>query len=309
MARVSTSATAYKSTDNGTTWTEQDVANKPTFSGSQAASAFLVSTDIRIAWVSSTGIKIVDFDTSTDTYGTPTAAATSSTSSCQFVYLAQLSGGNDRIYDLDNGGTVLMYWSEYSGSWSARTLVSDNLGGNAAAQPQFLLGTSDVIHLWWQNDGFALRNVYYRQLSAAGVLGAIQTIISGSSSFNAIGRPVIWNGKIVLPYVRQAGFGDNRPAVMIGDTEASPTWTSEDIDASQPDADHCFAWVDGSTLYVWYLVEDNNTLHQIYYAENSGSGWSTPILFYDEVADPITPAPPTQFVHNLSFTKLASGQN
>lgn len=307
MARVSTSATVYKSTDSGLTWTEQDVSNKPAFSGSQAASAFLVSTDIRIAWASASGIQIVDFDTSTDTYGTPTAAATSSTSSCHYVYLAQLSTGNDRIYDLDGPGTELMFWSEYSGTWTARTLVSSNLAGDAAAQPQMLLGSNDVMHLWWGNNA-GLKNLYYRQLAADGSLGSIQTLVTGSTVYIFTGRAVIWNGKIVLPYVRQAGAFDFRPAVLYGNPETAPVWTSEDIDASQPDADNTFAWVDGSTLYVWYLVEDNSTIHRIYYASNDGSGWSSPTLFYDEASDPILPVPPFgQFVHNLSFTLFAGG--
>lgn len=304
LARVGNNVTVYKSVDNGATWAIQDAANRPVMAAGQGAAVYYsgAGTVLDIAFSSALGIQLTTFDMATDTFGVVTAALAQNANA---LWLTQLSNGAFRVYLLDAGFAAhKTRWAEYSGGvWGAATIVSTNIADSRL--PQFLLQSNDILGLFWQ-DAAGVQNVYYRQLSAAGVLGALQTIIAAAPAAVTLGRPLIWNGKIGLPYIRRIGF-NTIPAIMWGNPEAVPVWTSEDTAPAETDGNNSFLALDGPNLRYWYLVEDNANIHRVYYTVNSGVAWGVPVLFYDEVTDPVIPAPPVQVIHNLTFSELSYG--
>jgi hypothetical protein len=294
----------YKSVDNGQTWTNKDTANRP--STSQSIDASLNGTLFTIVYTSSSvgdPLKIITFDTATDTFGAPSVDG-------------PLTNGNARIAQFASGDFCVLYGGFTlgiqavvifsAGAWGTPVQIPNAKNSIAA----ILIGANNIAQLFYFDIQAPGLNVFLRTFTNAGVLGAEQNVFS-SAVLNPtpqagipIGRSVIWNGNFVVPYY--GGVAGNQAGVWIGTPYTAPVWAFTlvnpvvPVEGNPPDPASdfsAFALIDNSnnlTLF-WITTSDITQtlqvppyLNQVQYAINAGTGFGAVQVFYDE---PVNPPP------------------
>lgn len=324
---------AFKSTDQGVTWIEQDAAGAPSVALYDLAYAGGIAYVLHNF---TTDYQLTAFNTATDMWGASSAALTPTVVAgyvCSSARIARVSSGD--VYAFLNYGQIVppytggfIQYAIFSGAaWSALT---DFVALNPAILPsirQLIVDPLDVIHVFYQsgipNVVFPLQpqDLVHNTVTTGGVIGAPQVIETGLPGIAfAPGYCSVWNNKLIVPSYT-AGSSE-RAGVWIGDPYTAPVWTFEQVDniawGPDPEDEDVFSFVDGDgVLHLFWITLDFNPadpadiIDRMYYATNDGSGWSAPVLFYDEVTDPQQedPAidPYDQFLHTLSVTKLANG--
>ncbi len=324
--QVTSALAVYKSIDGGATWTAQDAANGPILNGGGTVSLNYAVTQrgniLSIIYppLVYTGQRIVTFDVSTDTFGAPSAAGP--TAQLRIAYLLQLPSSGDlyAIYEKPATSPQSIFYAVFSGGiWATPVqITAETLNSSLLV---VLLDPDERIHVYYDIPGSELKEVTV----LAGVVAAATTVRTGGGNddFNEMGQPTIWGTKIVLPYIFEVG-GIPLAAVLVGDTFAGPTtWDAPHVIDTVPTVTiagedlYVFALVslDGLTAYVFWIALDygnpSAVIDQMWYASNSGSGWSAPILYYDAVANPQQEDPSVlpinQDLHTISVAALSNG--
>ncbi len=296
--------------DVGGTWTLMDSAGAPDQGSQQGRLNATYNSGtgiIAILYVLTTPshIKIVEFDTGTDTYGTATAffATTGNNSSMGFW---QQSGGDYVVLTTD--GTDVFYVVNSGGVWgSQNTIFSANVtiyGGQVDA--------IDTFHFIYTTG----TSVFYRQLDVAFSVSGATTITTAWDNTSHRPNLIVNATKIAIGYVEHSTV--DSLIVSVGTPLASPSFTPGTIETAGANtlnfsyATPAFGIADD--LNVFYVALDYTTMTIIDEVRQSTfdgvSTWSTPIVYYDETDNPPSdgvPNPMAQFIHDLHPIELAQG--
>lgn len=309
----------YKSDDGGGTWAIQDDANSPPIN----LTAFDLGVDTSfqgtnlifgIIWVSAfPSITLFTFSTLTNTWGAASAPG------------PNVVTGNENKIDppfrivRSASGDIYVFYAEWIGA--NQTIQYDVYSGAAWAGPLELVGATGTIFNYIESaleDSTGLFHIFYRKaatqaavsaslyhitLTSGGVIGAEDLIDATLSQFPT-GKPIEFDGSLVVPFYNSAAL----TGVWLGTPTAAPVWSFlllntlswppevHDVGDQVPAAGspeygaRAFAFVSGGVAYVLWQTTNgdafNYTVNRLYFVSNFGSGWSNPILLYDENLDP-----------------------
>jgi hypothetical protein len=308
----------FKSTDNGVTWNRMDQTHAPRIAVGGVQTMFdplLIGTVFSILYGNSSGgaPKIITFDTATDTYGAPSVDGPGSAS---MVRLAMFSNGDLLAVYLDTSVPGPSFSIYSGGAWGAEVSFIGNVSITG-----LVMGADDIARLFYYTHPAGV-TVSMRTFTHAGVIGAQQAVFSSTyranqeSTFNEfpVGRIVIWNGNLILPYYGNPAGSGFQAGIYIGTPYTAPVWTfllADTLVWAGTELDsYAYAFIDsGNNLVLfWCSVDTANNISQIYFAVNSGAGFGAPVLFYDETANPPVGAQFGPVVRTLSATLFANGK-
>lgn len=303
----------YRSTDKGLTWVEQDSANHPTLpqTNDRPGSVFFDSSSgiIYILWRSQDG-SFEDLVVSTFSTGTNLYTGTSSNSAVAkeafFPAIYRQSGGTVVVVTQEGNPTQsLKYFTLSGGIWAGPTALG-------TVSSPFVYGvvvdSSDRGQLFYSD---AAGNLKHALISAGLTLGTPTTLASTPPwDENDIDQR-IWNNKIVMAWTET-----NVLKVAIGTPLSAPVFTTYTVDT-----------VGGSGNLTYPTLaqdKDGNLVVFVAYTDYSGSpiidelsmwtfdgvsSWGSPVLFYDEVANPPSNSRPqiNQFIHTGAAYQFPSG--
>jgi hypothetical protein len=304
----------YKSTDNGTTWTSMDAANRPQTNGN--ADAILNGTVFTICYGSNTvanPLKVITFNTATDTFGAPSVDGPLTNGVAR---LGQFASGDLCIWF---GGFTLgiqrvVIFS--GGAWG----VPVDIPNNKNAVCSIVMGVNNIAQLFYYDLNAPGLNVFYRTFTNGGVLGAEDNVVSSTVPNVSLGLPfgkvIIQNGNFILPCY--GGPNNNQAGIWTGAPYTAPVWTFTIVNSvaqgPQPAGDtDAFAFLDSSNNLILFWITLNSVpsiaINQISYSINSGTGFAPQVLFADETAYPQTvdPSAVGNVLHTLSAVRYADG--
>jgi hypothetical protein len=324
---------AFRSTDNGVTWAEQDAAGTPD-AGSQSGYFYTFNDPSRNAidvlyrngTLGSPGnhIIICTFNTSTNTWGTPGTPFAISTipgNATIIRYCIYKQSGGDWVVisaRLSFGPTVIrLYYLTYDGAtWSGSTNLTsanndggDVWGGRLNANGNFY---------FLSTGGASAHDLFLYQLDPTFVLSTKITLtppgVFFNSSFPSADMSMTFWGadSIAVGWVSTSGNVQMR----IGTPLSAPVFTSYTIASTTGSEAFYYARpiVDASgNLNVFWIKRDASTTpitNQIYRSTFNGSSWSSPIVFYDAVVDPppgIFPGFTVTLLHKFDAIELSPG--
>ncbi len=245
-----------------------------------------------------------DFDTNTDTWGTPASGASYGAVSGIFnrEFLAYEKSNGDYV-GLFNTSTNLYYFTVIAGVWSSVTSIRAGLSkltGNG------VVDSADGYGFFTQESGTI---VSYRYLDAAFTLSGA-TALTGSRS-NKRTSAVLFGTSIAVAYTLTNGD----VVARISPSFTAPAFTNYTI--------YSVASVDETTSYGTVAVGLAGDLNLFFVVTNFNvspivdewrqstfddiSTWSTPIVYYDETDNPpddTVPDPLNQFLHTGDFIEL-----
>ncbi len=298
--------------DDGGDWARKDDAGSPD-AGTQLGYLYPVlnaSTGVIRVFYILTGDSLFhycDFDTNTDTWGTPSSGASYGATSGAFnrSFLAYRKSNGDYV-GLFNTSTNLYYFTVIAGVWSSVTSILTalaTLAGNG------VVDGADGFGFFTHESGTI---VSYRYLDASFTLSGA-TALTGSQS-NKRSTAVAFGSGIAVGYT----LTDNDVVVRISPSFTAPVFTGYTI--------YTAASVDESTSYASIAVGLASDLNLFFVVTNFNSDpivdefrqstfdgvstWSAPTLFYDETAHPpadTVPDPLNQFLHTGDFRELPQG--
>lgn len=305
-------ANVFGSIDGGLSWQQMDPANTILGDYNRPRAAFDPSTGIiTVAYVlqgspvSTSVLRLKDFDTATDLWGAEYAATGPACNMADAGLVIKATGEKvfffHGLLGTSDGRTM---WSQWNGTaWSTPILVADNVGsggGNrfrgAAIEP-----ASQNIHVVYQHSdtAFSPATYYHRVLKADLTLGAVSTldtevdarvdVSQGLPLTFFAGNVYVWmlrgtsyNAKVGSPASLPSSFSE----LFIADAPTE-NWAPDDSSNHQDLIGLVSA--DGSQLIVLFIWEigprgDDDSLATVrMYRTNSTSGttWSTPTLWFD----------------------------
>ena len=299
----------FKSVDGGATWVAQDAANDPILPSDFLDIAFSDPNIHVIYWAQGTTVyKVKTFDTLTDTWGAASANGPPEqdpNAIDQSVRLVRVASGDlyALYFDVPGANGVINYQVLSGGVWSAATPLVGSVGTVHNYPISAFVDSLDVIHLFYRKVPVYNSDtgpVYHITLTTGGVVG-VEEIVNPASTSQRYGRAVefVAGDSYLIP----SYDGSTIAGVWEGTPRSAPVWTFTLVDTIPPAAGvtdvSAFAMVNPAgtvALLLWGSSDDpapydlNNpatfTINNYYYAVNTGSGWSAPILLYDEVADP-----------------------
>lgn len=288
----------YKSTDGGETWTACDFGNSGNHRGNYAVAYDGVST-IRMFWAGFTTFTFVaasynDFDTTSDTWGTPIGGGPVS----DMVFAAQfMADGSNLLFMGRESGiatTFYRYARLSAGTWGAAAALDANAdsGLGTAAAPQALSTCTSpdgtVVHTCfaWLVAGDQYQ--CYQAVTQAGALGAFASILSdqGEGTFQL----AVFGTNLVFTFIDPVTTAEG---VIIGSPISAPVLSAGSlIDPGYPaDLTLIAARVGailtvGSTLYVAYILQSadltaNNRIRFLSTGNSADptSGWTASTAF------------------------------
>lgn len=308
----------WLSTNQGTTWTEQDTPNHiPRTANVTGQSVYFNSATgvIQILWQGPGApgfvLKVTAFDTGTNAYGA-TSAASPDLQNPSGAAIYQQSGGT--IVVAVNvgvgGGNALKQLTLIAGVWAGPTALG------VVTDPQLEVrgvaeDSSDRGHLDYNGPGAEL---WYATISAALVLSAPQQLSVNYSG--DITDQKIWGNNIVIAWIETNAGTANILKVAIGTPLAAPVFTTYTVDtvsgASEQFIGPEISFDKDGNLVLF--VTDFNIAGDIdrllkYAFSSATSAWGASVLFYDSVTNP--PAGGVSLFDQLVFTgasvQLASG--
>jgi hypothetical protein len=304
----------YKSTDGGATWNSMDAAHGP--NTSLTAQPILNGTVFTIVYTSSTvgnPLKIITFDTATDTFGVPSVDG-------------PLTNGNARLAQFASGDLCVWYGGFtlgiqqvviFSGAaWGAPV----NVPNAKNSVLTIVMGPNNVAQLFYFDIQAPGLNVFFRTFTNGGVLGSEQNVFSASvlnQSSLPTGPVILRNGNFILP--AYGGVNGNQAGIWTGAPYTAPVWAFTLVDpvgqGPQPAGDtDAFALVDGSNNLILFWITLNSVpvvpINQMSFSINSGAGFAAPVLFADETAYPQTvdPSAVGNVLHTLSAARYTNGK-
>ena len=288
----------YKSIDGGSSWTEMDQAGTPSNIQGQLIAFQETNGNIDILFRRSVaagdGLQVVQFSTSTDTYGTASSASAAAHPMTGVFY--RQSGGT-YVYVYTDG--TLRYMTNSGGVWAGPTSLRAATG--------LLTGvadSSDRCHLFTNEVGF---QITYRQLSSSFVLGSATTF-TGNAFLNGGGYAIVWDPDSVAVIY---GTDSGTEKVQIGTPLSAPVFTAYD-GVFPVDSVATYSYLllvqgsDGKLNAFIIAVENPDLIDEIRQAVFDGvSTWASPIVFYDELTDPPPNSIPSmQFLHTASAVQI-----
>lgn len=325
-APVTGNLKVFKSIDNGKTWNSMDDAHSPA-TDSSTAEAILNGGVFTICYCAGTinnPLKVITFNTATDTFGVPSVDGPFTGSSAR---IAQFANGDLCIaYDQFGGGSPVNALIFSGGAFAAAVLIPNSKNSIGT----IVMGANNIAQIFYYDQNAPGINVFFRTFTDGAALGAEQNVFSSATFINTpgsgipIGRTLIWNGNFIVPYY--GGPNGNQAGVWTGAPYTAPVWSFTIVDpvsqgpqvpGVQSGDVAAFAFVDSSNnlLLMWITQNDGanpnpplpGSINFISYAMNSGSGFGSPILFYNETTNPQTvdPLHPNDFLHTLSAAKVS----
>lgn len=261
-----------------------------------------------------TSLKICEFDTNTDTWGTPTASVTVADLSNKWGFTREADG----TYLVIGGRSGHLYYITNSGGvWSAVT--DTTLAASVGLLAGGLIDGSDNSFVLLNESGF---NMTLRYLSKTRVLSSAVVITTVRA--NASQRPgMCFYGAsgIAVGWVPSSGGNHGNVMVSIATTATAAVFTDYSVYSSYgPFLNEVHSYItpvigaDASTLNVFFVALDNDVpLDQIMQSTFDGvSSWSAATVYYDEITNPpvngLTPPGNTaQFIHTLQAIELPQG--
>lgn len=306
------------------TWTVQpnglDAANAPD-SGSQSGrlqvfddTAATGKIAVLYLMTDLTSLKICEFDTNTDTWGTPTASVTVADLSNKWGFTRR----SDGTYVVIGGRSGHLYYILNSGGvWGSITDTS--LAASVGLLAGGLIDASDNSYVLLNETGTAMS---IRHLDSSNVLSSGVTITTVRAT--ASGRPgMTFYGAsgIAVGWVPASGGSHGDVMVSIAPNAVTPVFADYDVYSSHgPFLNETHSYItpvvgsDTTTLNVFFVAVDNDVpLDQIMQSTFDGvSSWSAPIVYYDEITNPPTngltpPGNVSQFIHTLNPIQLTQG--
>lgn len=305
---------AWRSTDGGDTWSEQDSANHPATSatsGMKHQHVVASGSTLYIAYTpsGSSRMQITAFSMSSNTWqarqdsgiAPDVANNVSGTgprlftrrSDGSFVVLHQ--GTPEKVMGTEYRRAKVFYYA--SGAWngpydvqgSANSPIADTLPGHEYHYDvrSIVLGAGDRVHLTYSNTNVG--NLFHRILKSDNTFLTQEGVqLSLGSAAYSVGVPMAYadgdNTKLFYPFV-----GATSQPLMAGRTTSADTlsWTEETISAtttSDPEyttAPPGAAAADGTTIHTFWA---DDTTQDIYRDSDGGSGsWGTDTEWKDAV--------------------------
>lgn len=277
----------------GGAWTEQDSSNTPDpgmQSGYGVVSVKGTVISICYLMVYQFDLKIVTYDTATDTWGMAGADYRLAYPLFRFAFVQR----SDDIYVVVAGSPFRLYYLTYSaGAWSTQNdLLLE--GGNVA---DGVIDASDRIHIVFNPTQTLPVGIVYYQISATYVISATPFVVTVGLFQTSPGLPSIalWGSDTVVigfvPYDNPDAFSVN---VYMGTPLSAPVFTrsvvydptgvggfSEKVNTVR------FATGLDSSLNCFFIDTDNlpGPAMKILQGIWDGSAWSVSI-FYDAIANP-----------------------
>jgi hypothetical protein len=316
--------------DVGGTWIEQDAGGSPG-RGIQTGigSASLNGTIIAVCYLTTSGsipnafLTICEYDTATDTWGTPTAPIILPSAMQQFVFVQR----SDLTYVVVGCYALRIYAiTNTSGVWSSINYIR-NPGGlilnqgwiDASDNIWFRMQPEEFIFDFTSNSSPLCRvsssYVFSQfptsaQIFAGVTAGAVRALLSPSPySYSHFPATILWGGTTIAT----AYFApDNNLHVLIGTTLAVP---GTDYTVYTPAAGEQISYyylaegLDGS-LNLFFVRSTSAPLNRVVQSVFDGvSAWSAPTTFYDAIVNPPQNgiAAANQVISSINAIELAAG--
>lgn len=298
----------WRSTDSGSSWSEQDSANHrgtSTTATQKVVHAEKLGTTISIVYRGPSNYWHVTFSMSSNTWGTATEAigyaGQVNVAGPLAMGMAVRSDGS--VVTFANSAPESIMGTSYrrvthrnfsGGTWGSNV----DVGGTGVAahydMRAIVLGSSDRVHLFWTDE--TNLDLKHRSLTSANVLGTIQTVHANTLGNLAypVGLPVLNGSEVVIPFLEVGTVDMYAARATSADT---PTWsTSQLITATNAESlnSNCGALaVDSSTVYAVY---PNDADQDIYVTNDGGTGtWGTEVEWKDAIT-----------CQGISITKITS---
>lgn len=306
-ARVS----VYLSTNSGLTWTEQDAINAPSAPDTGIVS-YLDPSDhnIYIGYIdngSPSQYRMVEFNTTTNQYGTPSAAS-SNTTSTEFFFCRRTNG--DGVVFRVNISSNLVYNICSGGVWAGDVVIVSTPGKSVEAG--LYDPASGAFHLVLVQESATIQYIHLASdFSTSGVVNLHETF------YGVGGRPTLalyGTNSIAVGYAPLSGA--DWVVVEIGTPRSAPVFTRYGVFVAPN--------INEADSYVTLKVDSQGVLNVFWIRVNllvdpfvdeldqstfNGATWSTNTTYYDEITNP--PAngltQPDQFLHTLDAVQLSDG--
>lgn len=294
-----------KSTDNGSTWNRQEDGNGSSISANGIIPLF---TALQILWffgaVNPIDVFDADYTDEQDfTFSGDSFGALNSDNSTTYVGAMRAGFRSDAsVLVAYASGASLVEGRIFSGSWAAPFTIDATATGGSYA---LLVDASDVGHVLFLVGG----SIDYRTVTGAGT-------VSGSVTIPDIIEPtdqaVADSGSLYLPFIQTSGL--HARAILEVATGATsnpataswsqyPVWSGT-LDATSEDSSS-FAILDGSDLLVFWINTTALGIARVYSARFNGSGFDSPVLFYDSSLYPPAGSTQNPTMRGLSVVNLA----
>lgn len=257
-----------------------------------------------------TDLKIVEFDTATDTWGTPTASVTVQNFSQRWGFTRRSDG---TYVVLGNRTGHLYYILNSGGTWGSITDTS--LAVNSSIEQGGLLDSSD--RSWVVVNETIGNDLTLHSFDSSNVLSSGVTVDTGVTLSGA-GHPTLIledSDTIAVGYI----FGSDVRAGHLTPLSA-PVLTATDTVFSAGATNEVPSYANvvlGITniLNCFFVIIDRTTTptkNEIRQSVFDGvSSWSAPTVYYDEIANPVVndlpPGDIRQFIHTLQTIELPQG--
>ncbi len=290
----------YKSTDQGVTWVEQDVANEPGMDADLVCSIRDGNT-IRIGrWRSGTlDFAFRDFSLVTGTYGADYGLVGAPAIPNQGLQgMLVLSNGAFRIfYQRSVGAVRSIYFADYlAGGWTINQLIF-TAGVVTSSQPGlvYLAGLSHGFYSTEPIPG-GPHDYYHYSITDPGVVTIDGAPCYSDFTGNAIFNALVVAGDLKVSHRAEIG-GVYYPALLTGTPAANPAWSTETVEQVNGTTAGVWATELAGEIRVWWGYSNFGgapPTDQFYYSIRQGLGWSAPVVYWDRLASPpvLDPNPP-----------------
>ncbi len=230
-------------------------------------------------------LKIVEFETDTDTYGSPTSALTIPTSAGSFCFFLRGS-----TYTVIGAGTDTYAVTNTGGTWSSITTLFGAPAANLYGGALSVFGNFYFIYVQ------VSAHLELASLSPSLGFAHIHTITNNLEIFfNPAARPTLVfsaSDTLQIGYINTFG-GEGFVVTTVTNVHTSPGFTnSSPTGATSVDEHLSYATVVlglGGSLTAFYVrrnIVSMPVVNQVERSSFSAGAWSTPIVYYDAVADP-----------------------
>ena len=301
-----TSAMAvYKSTDQGLTWAEMDVAGKP--AGAFTIRKFFDDTSNDLISILYTPDNInhrfVNFSTATDTYGTPSNSVNLAGYTPE-VFWHKLAG--TPVIILTTGSTS-HYATTYNGSsWSAIGAPIKTFGSTGFITTGFRDGAGVYHALIVLNSSTTLN---YIEINDSLVVTNPVLLYTGGNSIFQVSPLVTDGAKQYLSASITESPSTYSVRGFVGSALVSPSWSNALADsltvfdqATYPDA---VIDKDGNFVVFWTVL--GSSFDETRMATFNGSTFDAFVLFYDAVTNPPPNADVFNFIHTWGAHQFGDG--
>lgn len=314
----------YRSSDGGLTWDLPDISNAPHV-GNGNVSCTSFGDVIYYSHCDNTASNdwlIGRFDTSADTYLPEISTGLNffADLALQMWLQADSTGSLYMFYSLANqsGATTIgfsVWYNKIVGvTVGGAVLVSDSHPPSVSSGLQALaVDETDRVHVCFAVQaygGAGSRAFYWTSISPVdGSIAAEVLLKDLTAPFNAYmsTTPAVFLGKLIFFARTEVGT----LVTFTGSTgTATPTFTEVDLGYTCVSAEDFGSWPDtrpvvyDSTLYLLYIhyegdpfLSDPSVDRIDYITSTDGITWSTPAVWYDEIAEPVNPG---QFAQALT---------